>query len=186
MLHSNLLQSKTIAEFAASCTTTTTVAVKQEGTFDTPFELSPIQRWFFEQLPFKSGDEREQFYNQGFYVKIRQNFPVDQIESAVSKLVDHHSMLRSRFHKVDGDWKQLVLKPGKGLHHFGSSTCRSMKQIQTFTQGRHNLKISSLMSHLVSPVAMVFRFWRMSLLLKEAPITCLSLSSILKIRRFRN
>lgn len=135
----NLLQSKTIAEFAASRTTITTVAVKQEETFVTPFELSPIQRWFFEQLPFKSGDEREQFYNQGFYVKIRQSFPVDQIETAVSKLVDHHSMLRSRFHKVDGDWKQLVLKPGKGLHHFCSSTCRSMKQIQTLTQERHRM-----------------------------------------------
>lgn len=135
----NLLQSKTVADFAASCTIATTIAVKQEEQFDTPFELAPIQRWFFDQSPFKSDDEREQFYNQAFYVKLRRSVPIDQIASAFLKLVDHHSMLRSRFHKVDGDWKQLVLRPGKDLHHFGSFVCRSMGEIKILTQERHRL-----------------------------------------------
>lgn len=135
----SLLQSKTIADFAASSTIATTASVKQEEQFDTPFELSPIQSWFFDQSPFKSDDQQEQFYNQGFYVKITRSASIDQIASAVLKLVDHHSMLRSRFCKVNGDWKQLVLKTGKDLYHFCSSAYRSMGEIQILAQERHRL-----------------------------------------------
>lgn len=135
----NLLQSKSLADFAASSTVTAPVTVKREEQWNVLFDLSPIQQWFFDQSPFRGDDQREQFYNQGFYVKIKRSIHIEKVESAIAKLVDHHSMLRSRFQKLDDDWKQLVLPPAKGLYHFGVSSHSSIEGIQILAQDRHRL-----------------------------------------------
>lgn len=133
----SLLQSKSLADFAASSAVAAAVTVKQEEQWNVPFQLSPIQQWFFDQSPFRGDDPREQFYNQGFYVKVKRSIEVEKVERAIAKLVDHHAMLRSRFHQLDGNWTQLVLPPAQDHFHFRVSSHHSMEEIHILAQEQH-------------------------------------------------
>ncbi|MDR4515770.1 condensation domain-containing protein [Nitrosomonas sp.] len=62
----------------------------------------PIQRWFFEQnLPIFH------HWNQSVLLKVRDTIDVSLINAVVEKLEQHHDVLRSRFLKKKGQWRQV-------------------------------------------------------------------------------
>ncbi|KAL8700559.1 MAG: hypothetical protein Q9224_000910, partial [Gallowayella concinna] len=73
---------------------------------ETPFELSPIQRLFFDWV----GDNNQHF-NQSIALRINERQDPTRIFAAVEALVKSQSMLRARFaQKDDGQWVQLLTK----------------------------------------------------------------------------
>ncbi|RDH30162.1 hypothetical protein BDQ94DRAFT_173144 [Aspergillus welwitschiae] len=134
---STLLQSKTLADFAAFSGATAITGVSQEEHTDVPFELSPIQQWFFDQSPFMSQQKHDRFYNQGFYVRLRRTVGINDLESAFLSLVNRHAMLRSRFQHHGGKWKQIILSHSKRALHLNVSQHLSMSEIASLAQERH-------------------------------------------------
>ncbi|OQD78770.1 hypothetical protein PENANT_c082G03126 [Penicillium antarcticum] len=68
------------------------------------FELSPIQRLFFERVP--SGHNK---FTLEFILRLRKPLPPPEIKRAIEKIVATHSMLRTRFeHRDDDEWGQII------------------------------------------------------------------------------
>ncbi|KAI1076074.1 hypothetical protein F5B20DRAFT_584637 [Whalleya microplaca] len=137
-----LLKSKSLAEFAQTLSAAAgTMAGRNEmqEEVEVPFGLSPIQQWFFEQLELPESVRRpEYYYNQGFYVKMTsRTFSVDEVAGAVKRLVNHHSMLRAQFQRVDGTWMQSVSKVDKGAYRFAAHQVSSLNQIESIAMKSH-------------------------------------------------
>lgn len=71
-----------------------------------PFDLSPIQRIFFETV----GDAYNHF-NQTQIFQLSRKFEIDDLKTALTALMEVHPMLRGRFAKNEtGVWQQRVEK----------------------------------------------------------------------------
>jgi amino acid adenylation domain-containing protein/non-ribosomal peptide synthase protein (TIGR01720 family) len=102
-----LIRAKSISALAASVIVdadTQAIPVAQE--YDQPFELSPIQRVFFDTV----GDEYNHF-NQAEIFRLARSFELEEIRAALTALVTIHPMLRARFVKNDKNvWQQRIEK----------------------------------------------------------------------------
>ncbi|CAI7648521.1 unnamed protein product [Penicillium glandicola] len=68
------------------------------------FELSPIQKLFFERVP----DGHNKFTLE-FILRLGKPLPSPEIKRAMEKIVATHSMLRARFEqRADGQWGQII------------------------------------------------------------------------------
>ncbi|KAJ5971198.1 AMP-dependent synthetase/ligase [Penicillium vulpinum] len=68
------------------------------------FELSPIQRLFFERVP--NGHNK---FTLEFILRLGKPLPPPEIKRAIEKIVATHSMLRARFERrSDGQWGQII------------------------------------------------------------------------------
>jgi hypothetical protein len=92
-----------LSQLAGSAAVTTT----QEEKIDEMFDLSPIQRMYFQGATGYQGDAR---FNQSFTLKLSRRIDIATIKKAMDALVECHSMLRARFSKVNKAWKQRVIK----------------------------------------------------------------------------
>ncbi|KAF9892619.1 hypothetical protein FE257_001021 [Aspergillus nanangensis] len=71
---------------------------------DTWFELSPIQRMFFDHAP--AGNNR---FTQQFLLRITTPISISSLTNAMNIILSRHSMLRARFEcQSDGQWRQMV------------------------------------------------------------------------------
>ncbi|WP_281177051.1 non-ribosomal peptide synthetase [Paraburkholderia bannensis] len=68
------------------------------------FELTPIQRRFFEHYP-----QGESHWNQSVLLDVRGRLDPAALEQAVAALRERHDALRLRFAQEDGRWRQRVL-----------------------------------------------------------------------------
>ncbi|PCK23143.1 non-ribosomal peptide synthetase [Bacillus pumilus] len=70
--------------------------------------LLPIQSWFFEQSM-----TNQDYWNLSAHVEFKQSVSFEQLTQVLSKLVDHHDMLRAVYTKeADGTWRQTIREPG--------------------------------------------------------------------------
>ncbi|WP_144481912.1 non-ribosomal peptide synthetase [Bacillus pumilus] len=70
--------------------------------------LLPIQSWFFEQSM-----TNQDYWNLSAHIEFKQSIQPEQLTQVLSKLVDHHDMLRAIYTKeVDGTWIQTIRAPG--------------------------------------------------------------------------
>ncbi|MFP3324813.1 condensation domain-containing protein, partial [Planococcus sp. SIMBA_160] len=70
--------------------------------------LLPIQSWFFEQSM-----TNQDYWNLSAHFEFKQSVPLKQLTQVLSKLVDHHDMLRAAYTKEsDGTWIQTIREPG--------------------------------------------------------------------------
>ncbi|KAJ5674298.1 uncharacterized protein N7477_004232 [Penicillium maclennaniae] len=68
------------------------------------FELSPIQKLFFERVP--NGHNK---FTLEFILRLGKPLPPPKIKRAIEKIVTTHSMLRARFERrADGQWGQII------------------------------------------------------------------------------
>ncbi|KAJ5816980.1 AMP-dependent synthetase/ligase [Penicillium robsamsonii] len=67
------------------------------------FELSPVQKLFFERVP--NGHNK---FTLEFILQLGKPLPPPEIKRAIEKIVATHSMLRARFEKQDGQWGQII------------------------------------------------------------------------------
>ncbi|KGO57957.1 AMP-dependent synthetase/ligase [Penicillium expansum] len=68
------------------------------------FELSPIQKLFFERVP--NGHNK---FTLEFILRLSKPLPPPEIKRAIEKIVAAHSMLRARYEqRADGQWGQII------------------------------------------------------------------------------
>ncbi|KAH8723175.1 hypothetical protein GQ44DRAFT_761196 [Phaeosphaeriaceae sp. PMI808] len=111
----DILRSKNITELAtlAKSTEAATSEMPVE-TLDTLFPLSPAQRMFFEMTQ----DPKTQF-NQSFTLRLKTSISPVALEKVLQAIIQRHSMLRSRFQRVNEDeWAQLITSDISGSYDF--------------------------------------------------------------------
>ena len=141
-----ILRSESLAIIASSVNikqasdVTVSAVLQQKEDFNVPFGLSPIQQWFLDQLSGETIKPSSHYFNQGFYVQIHRQVSSAEISGYISKIVNHHSMLRARFQKSDnGGWVQQVLPPtdDDSLHYFESADVDTLSEISSRTAQMH-------------------------------------------------
>ncbi|KAF5719487.1 non-ribosomal peptide synthetase [Fusarium mundagurra] len=113
----DIMNAKGISELA------TVVAAKEhqvldhyEEDDDQAFELSPIQRLFFNNSANKDRGDR---LNQSQLLSINKHIDVSSLRDALDALVERHSMLRARFNKSShGQWTQQIVSRVEGSFAF--------------------------------------------------------------------
>lgn len=83
-----------LARIARPLSEVAPVAVPLDGT---PFPLSPVQRWFFDEY-----DSREH-YNQSVLLELEVTLEEMQVRDAWARVLRHHDALRLRFSRHGGD-----------------------------------------------------------------------------------
>ncbi len=63
------------------------------------FELTPIQRWFFEH-----NAPHPHHFNQSYLFHIDSRVDLRALESAFARVIEHHDALRTRFRKCEERW----------------------------------------------------------------------------------
>ncbi|MCS7475598.1 non-ribosomal peptide synthase/polyketide synthase [Umezawaea endophytica] len=84
-----------------------------------PAPLTPIQRWYLDSHP----DDPHAF-TMSFHLELAEDVDPAALSRAVDAVVAHHEGLRTRFTRVDGDWRQDVVpaEPGHLVEHDGADT----------------------------------------------------------------
>lgn len=105
----DLLKSKTISDFckrAEACM----AAPKQEeepleddSLDDTPFALSPIQKWFMGLAT-----SSHNYFNQSHLLRFTTAVDFEKLQAALLFIIERHPMLRARFQQADGQWQQYI------------------------------------------------------------------------------
>lgn len=109
----DIMRSQSICHLAERVTLPRSAEYGDEE-YDKAFELSPIQRLFFNWV----GDNFNHF-NQSIVVKLTERRDVDEVSAAVKALANAHSMLRARFERhVDGGWVQTLDKEASSSYRF--------------------------------------------------------------------
>ena len=87
----------------------------EQGVVEGEVELTPIQRWFFEQELAEAGH-----WNQAVLLETAADVEVERLREALGKVVEQHDALRMRFvREAEGNerspWKQIHGEVGEGL-----------------------------------------------------------------------
>ncbi|KST70376.1 non-ribosomal peptide synthetase [Mastigocoleus testarum] len=97
-----LFQYKTIAELGAVASQTSSVCVDQ-GLVKGAVNLTPIQRWFFEQ-----DFSEPHHWNMSIMLEISQVVMPDLLEKAINYLLEHHDVLRLYFKYQEMAWQPMT------------------------------------------------------------------------------
>jgi amino acid adenylation domain-containing protein/non-ribosomal peptide synthase protein (TIGR01720 family) len=138
----DLIRAKSITALATSVATSAPddSASAQAQEHNLPFDLSPIQRIFFETV----GDAYNHF-NQAELFRLSRNFELDEIATALTTLVTIHPMLRARFtRKATNAWQQHIDKDTKASfrlsqHRVGTSDDSTLQPIINESQATLNI-----------------------------------------------
>lgn len=101
----DVLRCKSILQLVERIGSTVSVVQKEE-VIEEPFNLSPIQRLYFESARIHGGSGR---FNQSFSLRITKPANSASVQRAVEAIVRQHSMLRARFSQSSlGLWQQRL------------------------------------------------------------------------------
>ncbi|KAH7330243.1 hypothetical protein BKA65DRAFT_554232 [Rhexocercosporidium sp. MPI-PUGE-AT-0058] len=105
---------------------------------DEPFDLSPAQHMYFNEIGGlrSDGDYR---YNQSVCLQLKGPIPQARIADAIEALVAKHAMLRARFHRDETKgWQQQIEKQLLNSYHFHTHAVKddeSAEDILQLSQG---------------------------------------------------
>ena len=101
----------TVAGMAAVASGTPRIDAEQ-GPVAGPVSLTPIQRWFLEELD----PPAPHHWNLSVTLEVARGAALDptRLARAVVRLVEHHDMLRARFVATGAGWRQEIAPPGGG------------------------------------------------------------------------
>ena len=118
-------------------------AITHVETVDEDFELSPIQRLFFEQ---STDQENGDHFNQSFLLRITKKTSPEDLDRAIQAVVSKHSMLRARFSRssTSGGWAQRISPDIKNSYRFQQHYAGSTEQtIKIIASSQTSLNIST-------------------------------------------
>ncbi|PKX91280.1 uncharacterized protein P174DRAFT_506779 [Aspergillus novofumigatus IBT 16806] len=99
-------------------------ALDVQESIDVPFDLSPIQRLFFEVMP-----NEAHYFNQSFLIPLAASIATQDLARAIGAIVDRHSMLRARFRqRNDGGWSQVVCSDVESSYRYRYSMVPSLRE----------------------------------------------------------
>jgi len=101
----HIFQHQTIAELAEAANTVTSIEAEQ-GVVEGQVPLSPIQKWFFEQVPIDP-----HHFNQALLLEVDREVQLPALEKSIAQLLSHHDALRLRFYQTDEGWLQIHVPP---------------------------------------------------------------------------
>lgn len=105
-----IMKSKSIVELAACVTAVEDVVHAQEQENES-FDLSPIQKVYFECF----GTESTHF-NQSMLLGTTRTITSRELSSALETIIKTHSILRARFSQANGDWYQRITSDVTGAY----------------------------------------------------------------------
>ncbi|KAK0630903.1 hypothetical protein B0T17DRAFT_234637 [Bombardia bombarda] len=117
-------------------------AVQVKEVYDIPFDLSPIQRLYFQWEPegtrYKGGNR----FNQSFLLRVKQRVSSSLLAAALKGLVKRHSSLRSRFVKSSnlsgGEiWQQVISTDVENSHQFAMHRISEVDEIDGIIHRSH-------------------------------------------------
>jgi amino acid adenylation domain-containing protein/non-ribosomal peptide synthase protein (TIGR01720 family) len=121
----DLLKAKTISEFCqrAALSTSQVAAsnIVEEPESETPFALSPIQKWLMTLSP-----NAPNHFNQSHLLRFTEEVDFGKLQSALITIAQRHPMLRARFQQVGGNWQQYISSDASG-----SLRCRQFRSVWT-------------------------------------------------------
>lgn len=97
-----ILRSKGIKQLA-QCAKAVEHQMHYEELLNQNFDLSPIQKLFFE-LP----NQGQGHFNQSFFLRVTRKIQEEDLRTAVETIVQRHSMLRARFDNTNNGWQQWI------------------------------------------------------------------------------
>lgn len=108
-----VLQSKSLFQLAktleAKGTAKTTTLTRATEQIDQAFELSPVQRQYFQIAGPSCDHTNEGRFNQSALFHLKRRTEAGTVRNAVETIVQQHSMFRARFEKdKDGNWFQKI------------------------------------------------------------------------------
>ncbi|KXX80427.1 Nonribosomal peptide synthetase 12 [Madurella mycetomatis] len=113
----DILRSKSIIEIARCAESGFKQASvpQAEESYDVPFDLSPIQRLFFQWEPEGTRSGGDNRFNQSFLVRVKRRVSSASVTRALKIVAERHPMLRCRFVKsaTPGgrqEWQQIIPK----------------------------------------------------------------------------
>ncbi|KAK2671636.1 Polyketide synthase, phosphopantetheine-binding domain [Fusarium oxysporum f. sp. vasinfectum] len=99
---SQIMRAKSIIDLASTVTNVEDVTYDEEQ-LEKPFELSPIQKVYFESIGMGS-----HHFNQSMTLATTRNITSQELSNTLHCIVKMHSMMRARFSQVDGNWTQRI------------------------------------------------------------------------------
>ena len=136
----DIMRSQSISHLAERVTLPKNAEYGDEE-YDKTFDLSPIQRLFFDWV----GDNFNHF-NQSMMLKLTERRDADKIATAVKALVNSHSMLKAHFERgVDGAWVQRLDKQASSSYRFNAhaGTFSSERMNSVVEQSQKSLDIQN-------------------------------------------
>lgn len=129
-----VLQSKSLFHVAKSIeareTTRTAVVTDMEEKVDQLFELSPVQRQYFQIAGDSSDHTKECRFNQSQMFSLRRTTKAANVETAIQTIVKQHSMFRARFERnQDGIWRQKIVNDVSNSYRFGAHKVDSPNEL---------------------------------------------------------
>lgn len=104
---SQIMQSRSIVDLAQHATLVHDVVYDTECE-DEPFELSPIQKVYFDCMGTSSTH-----FNQSILLATTRKVTLQELSVALERIVESHGMLRARFSQTNGVWSQRVTKDAR-------------------------------------------------------------------------
>ncbi|KAL8774137.1 MAG: hypothetical protein Q9209_001245 [Squamulea sp. 1 TL-2023] len=130
-----ILQSKSLFQLAnlvdsrGNATKTSKVAATEEK-LEELFELSPVQRMYFELAGPSSDHTREGRFNQSQLLRLTRKTEAKTVRNAIETIVQQHSMFRARFSRNQaGTWQQRIVQDASGSYRFSEQQIEHSSQI---------------------------------------------------------
>jgi amino acid adenylation domain-containing protein/non-ribosomal peptide synthase protein (TIGR01720 family) len=96
-----LFENPTVSGLAAASGDGQTIHAEQ-GLVEGELPLTPIQRWFFENVTYK-----RHHWNQSLMLQVEDLLDLELLEQTVAHLLSQHDALRLRFYPQEGGWRQV-------------------------------------------------------------------------------
>ena len=119
-----ILQSKSLFQLAALVdsrgqSSKVTKATSHEERTDQVFDLSPVQKLYFQLAGPSSDHTRDGRFNQSQLLRIKRKTEPKTVQDAVEIIVQQHSMFRARFSQNrEGVWQQRISPLASGSYRF--------------------------------------------------------------------
>ncbi|PIG85889.1 hypothetical protein AARAC_001783 [Aspergillus arachidicola] len=135
---SDVFKHPAIVQLAASIRTEHHLQNWQPAVEGDHFELSPIQRMFFDHVP-----NGENHYNQSVLLELSRPISYELTQKAAGEVLQRHPMLRARYKRVqDGEWQQFIVPNGEECYGFQTVELRHENELQTvLDQAERSLNI---------------------------------------------
>ncbi|EEP79615.1 hypothetical protein UREG_04461 [Uncinocarpus reesii 1704] len=125
----DVMQTTSIAALASHVEATDDQPRSKAEIFDSPFDLTPIQQLYFQDVSQSNLDPDANQFNQSMLFRLARDVSYEELKLALDSLVKRHSMLRARFgQSPDGQWTQTIPSKSTDSYRFRAHEVETKEQ----------------------------------------------------------